>query len=183
MSSQQNPYLSPKTNVISKTEEVSVIPKFFGYKGRINRLRYFVYNFLFSFATAFISLFAFIPISIIAALSGGSSGAAMAMGGFSIFLYIAVCLVSLVYFITISIRRCHDLNKTGWLTLLMAIPVVGFFLYLYLLFAKGTEGANRWGAEVIPSPTWHKVIAWLFAGLIIFCVIIGFIAGIANAIR
>ncbi|MBQ8418643.1 MAG: DUF805 domain-containing protein, partial [Phascolarctobacterium sp.] len=45
------------------------------------------------------------------------------------------------------VRRCHDLDRSGYWGLLVLIPVVNFFFLLYLLFAKGTEGWNQYGPD------------------------------------
>ncbi len=42
-------------------------------------------------------------------------------------------------------RRLHDRGHSGWMWLLSLVPVVGFALALYLLFAPGDERANRFG--------------------------------------
>lgn len=44
------------------------------------------------------------------------------------------------------INRLHDLNKSGWLGLLGLIPLVNVFFGIYLLFGRGTNGANDYGA-------------------------------------
>ena len=47
----------------------------------------------------------------------------------------------------LSVRRLHDLDKSGWFYLIMLIPIANFYL-IYLLFIKeGTHGVNRFGAE------------------------------------
>jgi uncharacterized membrane protein YhaH (DUF805 family) len=51
--------------------------------------------------------------------------------------------------IMIVIKRWHDLGKSGWLTLLLLIPIAGFFIALYLLFAKGTDADNEFGPNPI----------------------------------
>ncbi len=48
--------------------------------------------------------------------------------------------------IAVSIRRLHDLDKSGWWLLLGMIPVVGLIL-LYWFCLKGTEGDNRFGPD------------------------------------
>jgi LPXTG-motif cell wall-anchored protein len=45
-----------------------------------------------------------------------------------------------------AIRRFHDMDKSGWYVLLMFIPLVWFFVFVYLLFEKGKDaGGTRWG--------------------------------------
>lgn len=47
----------------------------------------------------------------------------------------------------ISIRRMHDLNKSGWWLLISLIPYVDIIFSIYVIFAPGTRGDNRYGAD------------------------------------
>ncbi|WP_222931133.1 DUF805 domain-containing protein [Selenomonas caprae] len=47
----------------------------------------------------------------------------------------------------ISACRLHDLDKTGWLSLIFLIPYANVPWGIYLLFAKGTEGPNQYGPD------------------------------------
>jgi succinate dehydrogenase/fumarate reductase cytochrome b subunit len=47
----------------------------------------------------------------------------------------------------LSIRRLHDLDKSGWFVLVFFIPYVGFGWHIYLLFFHGTRGVNRFGPQ------------------------------------
>lgn len=58
-----------------------------------------------------------------------------------------ISLVMAICTISFGVRRLHDLDKSGWWILVAIIPIVGFFFQLYLLFAKGTEGYNRFGED------------------------------------
>jgi len=82
-------------------------------------------------------------------LSGPS---ALVVWAFSLFLiYLNIVLV---------VRRLHDLNKSGWMGLLLFIPVVQFFFMIYLLLASGTAGPNEYG-PVRPATFIEKLMAWL----------------------
>jgi len=62
-------------------------------------------------------------------------------------------LVSLGLFLpgwAISIRRLHDLDRTGW-WLLLALTVVGIILVLIWDCMKGTSGPNRFGPDPLAS--------------------------------
>ena len=48
---------------------------------------------------------------------------------------------------SLSIRRLHDLDKSGWFVLLLCVPIVNILFSLYMLFFKGTEGPNRFGPD------------------------------------
>jgi len=52
------------------------------------------------------------------------------------------------------VRRLHDVNLSGWLTLLVFVPFVNLLLFLYLLFAPGTEGPNKYGNPVNSYNYW-----------------------------
>lgn len=46
--------------------------------------------------------------------------------------------------ISVTIRRLHDIGKSGWWVLLCLIPVVNIYL-LYLLMRRGDKLENRYG--------------------------------------
>ena len=78
-----------------------------------------------------------------------------------------VWLCLYVYLMTIYlIRRLHDLNQSGWMSLMLMIPVLNLFLMLYVLMASGTPQINRYGA-VQRTATWEKCCAWLLILLFI----------------
>lgn len=59
-------------------------------------------------------------------------------------------LLSLLYsFCTfrLAILRLHDLNLSGWYCIILFIPILRFFMYLYMLFGPGTDRANDYGEE------------------------------------
>ncbi len=47
--------------------------------------------------------------------------------------------------ISLTARRCHDINKSGFWQLLTMIPLLGLVICLQLLFESGTPGTNRFG--------------------------------------
>jgi uncharacterized membrane protein YhaH (DUF805 family) len=56
------------------------------------------------------------------------------------FLLIALSIVA-------SIRRFHDLNQSGWNTVLYLIPIVNIITLGRLGFVKGTKGPNKYGLD------------------------------------
>ena len=46
-----------------------------------------------------------------------------------------------------GVKRLHDLDKSGWLILLMFVPIVNALFGLYMLFADGTVGPNQYGED------------------------------------
>jgi uncharacterized membrane protein YhaH (DUF805 family) len=87
--------------------------------------------------------------------------------------YIALLVFYLYFYIVLTARRLHDLDKSGWMMLLMLLPVINILFIFYLLLAAGTPGMNRYGAPR-PTPFWEKLLAWL---MIILVVLSFFAAG------
>ena len=49
--------------------------------------------------------------------------------------------------IAVSVRRLHDLDRTGWWVLLALVPVVGIIVLLIWFCSKGTDGPNQYGTD------------------------------------
>ncbi len=47
----------------------------------------------------------------------------------------------------VSIRRMHDLNKSGFWILISLIPFIGSIWFLVLTCLEGTRGDNRFGPD------------------------------------
>jgi uncharacterized membrane protein YhaH (DUF805 family) len=62
-------------------------------------------------------------------------------------------LVTLIPGLAISIRRLHDLDRSGWWVLLSFIPLVGAIILLVWFATKGTAGPNRYGPDPIAATT------------------------------
>ena len=46
--------------------------------------------------------------------------------------------------LSVTIRRLHDVNKSGW-NMLWSLTIVGIFYVLYLEIKKGNDGPNNYG--------------------------------------
>jgi uncharacterized membrane protein YhaH (DUF805 family) len=55
-------------------------------------------------------------------------------------------LATLLPAISVSVRRMHDIDKSGWFVLINLIPIVGWIIFIVWAATKGTEGSNRFGA-------------------------------------
>jgi uncharacterized membrane protein YhaH (DUF805 family) len=49
--------------------------------------------------------------------------------------------------IAVSVRRLHDVNKSGWHLLWMVLPIIGWFWVIYLHVKKGDVGTNKYGTD------------------------------------
>ena len=59
-------------------------------------------------------------------------------------------LVTFLPTLAVNVRRLHDINRTGWWTLIV-FTVVGVFLLLYWACKKGTAGPNRFGPDPLSA--------------------------------
>lgn len=61
----------------------------------------------------------------------------------------SVTLTLIVILVSVSVKRLHDRNRSGWWILTILIPIVGFILAVLGLvalgFLKGDSGPNRYG--------------------------------------
>ncbi len=48
--------------------------------------------------------------------------------------------------ISVTVRRLHDLGKSGWWYWIVLVPFVGFIILIYWLASAGTEGDNDYGS-------------------------------------
>ena len=157
------PYTPPKSTVADMARGYSEL-KVFSAKGRIGRVRYLGWSMGFTML-AMVVLFAAI------AVAGAIGGQGLAMTLYFIGI-IPMTVVSALF----VIQRLHDLDKTGWWFLLMLIPLVGLFFALYVVFAPGTSGANRYGNPPPPNSTGVVVLAWMVP---VMLVVIGILAAMA----
>lgn len=61
-------------------------------------------------------------------------------------------LVTLLPNVAVSIRRLHDIDKSGWLLLLVLIPLVGAVLLIVWCCRRGDDGPNRFGPPQLTAP-------------------------------
>ena len=138
--------------------------------GRFGRLSYLGWNMLMSFSILII-------IGIIAAFSPGLLADPTTMTGSSMLatVLIGVAYIVLLYFsFVFTIRRLHDRNHIGWLSLLILVPGINLVFILYLIFAKGDDRSNQYGPRR-NTKGWEKVLAWIY--ILIFP--LAFLAAIA----
>ena len=154
-----NPYLAPGARLTEQTEVEE-----FGEVGlfrntRIGRIRYMAYG------MAATMLFGFAGV-----LLGALLGAFKASGA-AVVVFIAVYAGMAIFHAWLAVRRSRDFNVTGWLALLIFVPLAN----LVFLFVPGTDGSNRFGPK--PPPNKGAGIFVVLAFLVI--AVIGILAAIA----
>ena len=65
--------------------------------------------------------------------------------------FIQLSIILPTYFLfTVSIKRYHDLGKSGWWSLFILVPVVGMlFIIIECGFGRGRLLKNQWGDPLI----------------------------------
>ena len=85
-----------------------------------------------------------VGLAVVMAVIGGDLGAMIFFSG-----YILACLAILSPILAVTVRRLHDLGKSGWMLLIGMIPFVGSILLLVWFVSDGEPHDNQYG----PVPT------------------------------
>ncbi|MES2494293.1 MAG: DUF805 domain-containing protein [Pseudomonadota bacterium] len=118
--------------------------RYFEFSGRSRRKEYWLFV-----------LFQVLVLLVIAAIFGSPNYQQMGMFfGVSSSLSITggilqnlFALASFIPSLAVAVRRLHDQDRTGWLLLLVFIPILGWFALLVLMCLEGTRGPNRFGPD------------------------------------
>lgn len=115
----------------------------FYWRGRFSRLSYL------SWSTLVIILFAMVMSAVLLYFAPSSTSMAVEKSLSTKLITLSLAVIALMLLIytsfVFSIRRLHDLNLSGWLSLVLYVPVIGSLLYWYIALARGAEGRNDYG--------------------------------------
>lgn len=106
---------------------LTVLRQWKNFEGRSERREYWMFilvNFLINIALAILN-------QIISPESGFISG--------------IYTLFVLIPGIAVTIRRLHDIGKSGWMQLVILIPFIGWIWFLILMVKEGDIGTNKYG--------------------------------------
>ena len=104
------------------------------FKGRANRSEFWYFT-LFYFILAIITYFIDVSFFGYDPMDPNSLGV----------LQPAINLVLFIPSFSVTIRRLHDVNKSGW-NLLWYLTIIMTLYILYLNMLKGTDGDNKYGS-------------------------------------
>ena len=105
----------------------SVLSQYIGFSGRASRSEYWIW---WGFMVVILALIGAVGLLI------GTTG------------YIAASLISLVFFLptlAVTVRRLHDIGRSGFWVLLVFIPLIGGLVLLAFLLIDGQSQPNKWG--------------------------------------
>lgn len=153
----ENPYAVPQSNLTagSKEEDYSEI-RFFSSKGRIGRLRYISY-------VSILTLLCIVMGFVLMAFLGMRIESYTSVRHLSDFIMLLIPLIIFLFsFLALNIQRLHDANRSGWLVLLLLVPVLNVIIIMALMGTPGTEGRNDFGPPPPPNTLLVKVSSVLF---------------------
>lgn len=151
---------------------LKVFRNYFDFEGRARRSEYWIfllYNF--SFATI---------LFIVDAIFGWTLKS-LPFG----WLYILYCFVSIIPGFAVTVRRLHDIGKSGWAVLLCLIPFVGAIWLSILLMLNSDSQKNEYGENPKLEPNTDDfsnvdsiiqlVIVWMLINILIYKVTTEFV--------
>lgn len=123
---------------------MSITHVWFSFSGRINRSIYWLWYFLPWIVLAIVTSILDSVLGTQFETSAGPIGIISSLFGlFMIWVGLAV-----------GAKRLHDRDRSGWWQLLYFVPILGaLFLFVYLGFLKGSDGANRFGPDPLGGET------------------------------
>jgi uncharacterized membrane protein YhaH (DUF805 family) len=156
-----NPYAPPRAPVadVNRSRANYQPVKFFSSQGRVGRLRYLAHTMV-GYLLFGIAVFA---VSMLLGALGFPKLAVAAT--------IVVLVPYLIFVAMKTIQRSHDMDWSGWTSLLAFIPLIG----LIWIFKGGTADSNSYGE---PPPPNNRSVTIIVTGLVAV-VLIGILAAIA----
>lgn len=109
----------------------SVLSQYATFSGRARRSEYWWYYLFYVIVVVVADI-----IDVIIGTAGTYGGLISGLAG----------LALLVPTIAVSVRRFHDISKSGWFILLFLIPIVGLVLWL-IWFTQDSHPDNKYGAN------------------------------------
>jgi uncharacterized membrane protein YhaH (DUF805 family) len=85
-------------------------------------------------------------ISILAVVLDNLLGLAMEMIGYGLITFL-VALAHIIPSFALTVRRLHDVGKSGWFIFIVFIPFIGAIWLLVLNCKNGEVGENKYGAD------------------------------------
>ncbi len=173
---ENNPYQSPETTAnVNETETEFESIQVFSLTQRLGRVRFLVYSFISQLVL--LILFSVIAAGVFSFIEFGKEDVSTLNMIIGVIVYLLYIIISILISLFLGRRRLHDLDNTGWLSLLLLVPLVNLVMFIYLLFFPGTKGSNQYGNKPEPNTTltWIMLIVVPIAS----SVFIGIIAAIA----
>jgi len=113
---------------------LSVLKKYAVFSGRARRKEFWYFRLF--------NLF-FLIIAVILDNVFGTTIGTLSYGTISI----VYALLLLIPTYAVDVRRLHDVDQSGWMLLIMFIPIIGWIWILELLCTEGRPSKNEYGSD------------------------------------
>jgi len=113
---------------------LKALKQYADFNGRASRTEFWMFV-LFNFIIAIVLSFVDRWIGTVNSLTGFGL-----LGGF-------YSLAVLIPSLAVSVRRLHDIGKSGWMLLVLLIPIIGGIWLIVLCVFDGNPGENEYGAN------------------------------------
>lgn len=114
---------------------LQALRKYADFTGRARRKEYWMF--------VLFQVLAFMVAIVVDTLFATVTGAEFGAGYITGLLWLALIVPG----IAVSVRRMHDLDKSGWFLLVSFIPLIGGIWLLVLTCTEGTSGPNQYGPD------------------------------------
>jgi uncharacterized membrane protein YhaH (DUF805 family) len=118
-----------------------VFENMFRFSGRRNRKSFILFELVRVLA------FTIIGVPMLIALAAGDKTVTSIVAFLALVAALPLCWAGWAVFS----QRCRDFGWTGWATLLLLLPYVGWVFPLAACFIPGTLGSNRYGPDPLES--------------------------------
>ncbi len=110
------------------------LSKYVGFEGRAVRSEYWYWVLFIVIVTVVLNLVTAVLPGALGSIIGVLSGL-FALGTF-------------LPGLAVSVRRLHDVDRSGWFLLIAFIPLIGALVLIYFMVQPGTPGRNRFDGGV-----------------------------------
>ena len=113
--------------------------RYFDFEGRSSRSEFWLF--------ALLNLIVVVVYSAVVIGTRAADGGPSAVGLAAMGLVVLFGLASFIPSLSVTVRRLHDTDKSGWLILLGLIPLIGSIILLVFYVLPGAKGPNKFGPD------------------------------------
>nr|WP_294788454.1 DUF805 domain-containing protein [uncultured Flavobacterium sp.] len=125
--------------------KIAMFQNYANFSGRARRSEYWYFRLVTSIVFVGLVFFALMLSTLL-----GMIGFPIAIG-----LVLLYCIAALIPSLAVTVRRMHDIGKSGWTVFVTLIPFAGPIWMLVLLITEGQYGENYYGPD--PKNTTEEI--------------------------
>ncbi|GBU09049.1 hypothetical protein AwWohl_01870 [Gammaproteobacteria bacterium] len=146
---------------------------FFSWNGRIGRVRYLAWSFGLFLLCMLVPLPFVVFNAIFFNLASTNSPSLSAAPTIAVFIVQAIALICFI--VIFSVKRLHDLNRSGWWILLVFVPIANLLLIIYMFFFSGSGDHNDYGSPPPANSFGVYILMWIYITIHLLTIILSVI--------